>query len=314
MTLAEVIARARAQDMAVRADQVGPTASLLARMPAIEALLLRHRAEVDAEFRARGRGVVSSDEAPEGQVSLADYPKGFCGAIRDRMFDRLLADAEFRALAGRDVILKKVFVLLKGLYFQNALQLGNLYVDVANDTVDTRKPPVEWMPVGQAPYRNADDWPVVAEVGRRYYGVELYPNFHFPLAFPAVPWLAVRSSGRIDFFFAQEQVFLKDLGDGLWRARALLDDPAFAARRLPEECRRLLERACGANLREAFPIEYAEVDADTIRTKILPEFAALGRAGDAAAAGVAENYLQLVRAATARLARMNLRAGAGDGG
>ncbi|MFH1497422.1 MAG: hypothetical protein ABII82_06300 [Verrucomicrobiota bacterium] len=309
MTLAEVIQRARAQDMGVRADQVGPTRGLLARMAAIEALLRRHRAVVDAEFRERGRGVVSSDEAPEGQVSLADYPKGFCGVIRDRMFDRLVADAEFRALAGRDVILKKVFVLLKGLYFQNALQLGNLYVDVANDTVDVRKPPVEWMPVEQADYRNADDWPAVAEVGRRYYGVELYPNFHFPLAFPAVPWLAVRSSGRIDFFFAQEHLFLKDLGDGLRRARALLEDPGFAERRLPEACRRLLERACGANLREAFPIEYAEVDAEMIRTKVLPEFEALGRAGDAAAAGVVEHYLKLVRAATARLARMDLRAG-----
>jgi hypothetical protein len=41
------------------------------------------------------------------------------------------------------VVLKKVFVLLKGRYFQNALQLGNLYVDVANDTVDTAKPKLE---------------------------------------------------------------------------------------------------------------------------------------------------------------------------
>lgn len=76
---------------------------------------------------------------------------------------------------------------MKGCYFQNALQVGNLYIDVANDTVFTEKPKLEWARIEEVDYQNADDWPAVAAVGRRYYEVELYPNLRFPLAFPAAP-------------------------------------------------------------------------------------------------------------------------------
>jgi hypothetical protein len=137
--------------------------------------------------------------------------------------------------------------------------------------------------------------------------VELYPNFLFPLAFPVAPWFAVRASGRIDFFQAQNLVFLKDLGDGLRRARALLEDPAFSARPLPDTYRVLLERACGANLHAAFPLEFAPTDADGLRERILPEFAALAKQDDAAALASVQGYLRLMDEATLRLARLNLR-------
>ncbi|MBC8009522.1 MAG: hypothetical protein H7067_05455, partial [Burkholderiales bacterium] len=280
---------------------------LLPRIDAILARLAAHRAAVDEVFAKKRAGLGATATTTAGEAPLIRYPIGFCSAIRDQVFERLLDDREFHALVGPEVVFKKIFVLLKGRYFQNALQLGNLYVDVANDTVDLAKPKLEWLRIDEVDYENADDWPAVAAVGRRYYEIELYPNFLFPLAFPAAPYFAIRASGRIDFFQAQDLVFLKDLGDGFRRARALLDDPAFLARPLPEPYRALLEKACGGNLHAAFPLEFAPTDAYGLRERVLPEFAALDSQGNAAAATIVQNYLRLIADATRRLARLDLR-------
>jgi hypothetical protein len=307
VTLARAIESARSQDLRMQPDQDAGTRRLLANMPAIEERLRFHRAAVDEFFFARrdaARGTVSETA---GEATLAGYPLGFCHTIRDHVLERLLADESFRALIGPGVVLKKIFVLLKGIYFQNALQLGNLYVDVANDTVFIDKPKIEWLPVADVVFENADSWSSVAAVGRHYYEVELYPNFLFPLAFPSAPYFAIRSTGRIDLFQAQDILFMKDLGDGFPRARALLDDPAFLAQPLPDVYRRLIESSCGGNLHAAFPIEYAPTDAEGIRTGVLPEFAALAAQGDQGALTTIQHYRRLMQEATLRLARLNLR-------
>ncbi len=308
MTLVRAIESARAQDMRERRDQEAPTVRrLLPHMAAIVERLHFHRAAVDGVFFAKRDAKRRASTATAGEAGLADYPLGFCGAIRDQVVERLIADPQFRELIGPDVVLKKVFILLKGVYFQNALQLGNLYVDVANDTVSLDKPKIEWLRIAEVDYENADSWAAVAAVGRKYYEVELYPNFLFPLAFPSAPYFAIRASGRIDLFQAQNVIFLKDLGDGFKRAHALLDDSEFCARPLPEPYRRLVEEACGANLHAAFPLEYAPTDAEGIRTQVLPQFAALAKQGDATALATVEHYTRLMQEATLRLARMNLR-------
>jgi hypothetical protein len=308
VTLASVIENARAQDLRAQRDQETPTIRrLLPNIAAIVERLHVHRAAVDEVFFAKRTAQRSASSTTAGETSLADYPLGFCGAIRDQVAERLAADPLFREMIGPGVVLKKVFILLKGVYFQNALQLGNLYVDVANDTVFIDKPKVEWLRIEEVNYQNAEDWRAVAEVGRKYYEVELYPNFLFPLAFPSAPYFAIRASGRIDFFQAQNILFLKDLGDGMRRAMALLDDPGFTRRELPAPYRRLIETACGGNLHAAFPIEYAPAGIEALRTRVLPEFIALARQGDAAAVSAIEHYTRLMQEATLRLARMDLR-------
>lgn len=288
-----------------RQDQVTRTRLV----PAIDAILARlheHRLEVDREFQQRGAAVSPDFPVVVGEPSLASYPIGFCRQIRDRVWERALADEEFRALIGHDVILKKVFILLKGQYFQNAVQVGNLYVDVGNDTVWTEKPKLEWAPVADVEFENVDEWPRFNEVARRYLRVELYPNRLFPLGFAAAPFFAIRPNGRIDLFFAQDIIFLKDLGEGMRRARALLADEAFAARRLPEVYENLLRRACGANLLSAFPLEFAPAEPAAIRDGPVAEFVALGGQPPKQALGIVDRYLRLMVEATRRLTHFNL--------
>lgn len=311
MTLRDLIAEARGLDLRASPEQEATTRGrLLPRIDELLALLAVHRAAVDAEFfkKRAAQAPVADDAAPLGEARLASYPVGFCSEIRDAVWRRLPADPAFRALCGPEVAARRVFVLLRGRYFQNALQIGNLYVDVANDTVFPDKPKLEWARIEEVEFENADDWTRVAAVGRRYYGVELYPNLLFPLAFPVAPFFAVRSNGRVDLFHAQSVVFLKDLGDGLRRARALARSFAASGAGLPEPFERKIREACGGNLREAFPLEFAPTPAAELEARVFGEFDALAASTDGeAAARTADAYLRLVSQAARRLAALDLR-------
>lgn len=295
-----------AQDMRVFSDQERVTRErLIPKMEAIVARLGEHRAAVDAEFaekKARAQATVSA----MGEQSLASYPVGFCRQIRDQVWARATADGEFQRLIGRDVVVRPVFILLEGRFFQNAVQLGNLYVDVANDTVSVDEPRCEWMPISRVPYENVESWPQFAGVARRYLNVELYPNLLFPLAFPYAPYFAIRPGGRVDLLAVQPILLLKDLGDRMRRARALLTDPEFGARRLPDEYEQLIRRACGGNLAEAFPLEFSPSTPEEIRRGVVADFEMLATEKEENARPVVEKYLTLMTEATKRLAAMNL--------
>ncbi len=313
MSLAIASARGYAHDLRALTEQNTVTRTRL--LPAIDAIMDRlrdHRAAVDQEMEARRAALPPHQPATPGEPNLATYPVGFCRQIRDQVWDRALADPAFQALIGRDVILKKVFILLDGRYFQNAVQLGNLYVDVANDTVWTDKPKLEWKPISDVAYENADSWPRFAAVARRYLGVEVYPNLLFPFAFPTAPFFAIRPGGRIDFLFAQDIIFLKDIGEGMRRALALLADKSQMQRRLPAVYEDLLRSACSANLMGIFPLEFAPATPAAIRDGVVAEFIALRQQPPERALAMVEQYVGVITDATRRLLRMNLVPSAAD--
>jgi hypothetical protein len=302
-----IAARAHAQDLIRDPGQDRVTRQrLIPAMGAIVERLRLHRGAVDEEFLAkRAQASVDSSAVP-GELRLSAYPVGFCLPIRDQVWERALGDPFVQEAIGRETVVRKIFVLLKGRYFQNAVQLGNLYIDVANDTVWPDKPKIEWAELERVPYENVDRWAPLAAVARRYLNVELYPNFLFPLAFPVAPFFAIRPSGRIDLFLVQDILLLKDLGDGMRRAKELLDDANWMVRRLPAAYETLLRAACGANLHAAFPLEYAPVQPADLRTGVLAEFATLAAQPPERVAATIDQYLGLVADATKRLARLNL--------
>ena len=52
-----------------------------------------------------------------------------------------------REFIGKGGAFRSVWGVLREQYFQNAIQLGGLYVDVSNDTVVVTKPKVEILPI-----------------------------------------------------------------------------------------------------------------------------------------------------------------------
>jgi len=211
--LQQLVHLARSQDMAWHAGQEPLTASLLRpALPGILDTLGRLRRETDAW--------IARSAAPPS------YPVGFCAVIRDRVFDRLLRHPAAHRLTAAGLVLKKVFVILKDRYFQNAMQFGNLYIDVANDTVDPSKPWLEWMDVRDVPFENVGDLPTLIRIAESYHRCRAFPNLHFPLLAPVVPLLSVAEDGRLGLLHFQDGGFLKDLGGGLPQLRNWLAGPA----------------------------------------------------------------------------------------
>jgi hypothetical protein len=171
---------------------------------------------------------------------------------------------EVQRLLRSGVVLKKVFVILKGLYFQNAIQMGNLYIDVANDTVDPSKPWLEWMHVREVPYTNIGDFPTLISVAERYHQCRAYPNLFFPLLAPVVPLLAIRANGRLELLHFQDGGFLKDLPGGLHNLRSWLSGAAQTMDALPAEYVSALQSAFGSNDFSSFPFEYHPCSTDEV--------------------------------------------------
>jgi hypothetical protein len=241
--LHQLVDLARSQDMAWQAGQERLTAELLRpALPGILATLGRLRLETDAW--------ISRSAAPPS------YPVGFCAVIRDRVFEGLLRDPEVRRLTAAGLVLKKTFVILKDRYFQNAIQFGNLYLDVANDTVDPSKQWLEWMEVCDVPFDNIGELPSLIRVAESYHRCRAFPNVYFPLLAPVVPLLSITEDGRLGLLYFQDGGFLKDLARGLPQLHAWLAGPARDLPSLPPEYATQLQQACGANDFAAFPFEY----------------------------------------------------------
>lgn len=174
-----------------------PEAALTARflrpvLPALEALLLEIRAETDL---ALGR-----DAARYGKP----YPIGYCAEITHDVLARLGArlrqprHAGERALkafihAGGDG--RRVWGVLRGQYFQNALQIGGLYIDVANDTVDVRKPKIEILPMQESGFEAIRDAAHFAAIAEAYWGLRIVANHAVPSLAPLLPMIGVPAAG-----------------------------------------------------------------------------------------------------------------------
>lgn len=252
--LNQLVDLAMSQDMAWHAGQESLTTSLLRPiLPEIVDTLGRLRLRTDAW--------IAQSAAPPS------YPIGFCAVIRDRVFDGLLGDPLVQSLIAAGLVLKKVFVILKDRYFQNAMQFGNLYIDVANDTVDPAKPWLEWMDVREVPYENVGELPTLIRVAESYHRCRAFPNVFFPLLSPVVPLLLIAEDGRLGLLHFQDGGFLKDLAHGLPHLRSWLAGPAHLLPPLPEPYAAQLQRACGGNDFAVFPFEYRPCSFGEIATQ-----------------------------------------------
>lgn len=130
---------------------------------------------------------------------------------------------EFFAAGG---VLRLVWGALREQYFQNAMQLGSLYVDVANDTVVREKPPVEILPFQDCGLLAIRDFFHFAEIARRYWGGELYPNHLFPHLAPWFPWISVVPGTGVQLEAGNDYMIALTRQDGFRSAQQVLEQAA----------------------------------------------------------------------------------------
>ena len=172
---------------------------LLPVMAELEACLLHLRAELDP---------VLSQRLPD-KLGKA-YPMGQCLEISTAVHERLASMDEaglppaaasgLRALRGFQRAggsVRQVWGDLRGDYFQNAFQIGTLYVDVSNDTVTPTKPKVEILPFEQAELVAIRDFRHFSRLAARYWEETAYPNHVLPALAPYCPLIHVGADGRI---------------------------------------------------------------------------------------------------------------------
>ncbi|MGF7211961.1 hypothetical protein GGE65_006583 [Skermanella aerolata] len=101
-----------------------------------------------------------------------------------------------REFVGRGGAFHSIWGVLLEQYFQNAIQLGGLYVDVSNDTVVVTKPKVEILPIEVSGLVNVRDIAHFRQMAERYWGATIYANHLVPSLAPLLPMISA-SPGRL---------------------------------------------------------------------------------------------------------------------
>lgn len=232
---------------------------LIPALPAVEAALLDIRAETDARL-APGATARRGKAYPYGcchEITVDVIARLRGAAARRRSPGERALDAFFRS-GGRGTL---IWGALRGLYFQNAIQFGPLYVDVSNDTVDVNKPKVEIMPLAEAGFALIRDAAHFAEIAERYWDVQVYANTALPALAPLFPILIEDRSGCV-LLQSKTGYMMRLFGsDGFRRAEAWLREGPPPSEDLVRE----LRRHCPAEILSVSPTPGVEAAVDACR-------------------------------------------------
>ena len=156
---------------------------------------------------------------------LSVYPIGACKEIsfvvfemirrNPQMFQRSALNRlqEFREAGG---VFKRIWGSIRGVYFQNAMQVGSHYIDVANDTVDSTKPSTDQAPLEKSGFKNFETFGEYAAVRSSYTGDRVLRNNFIPALLPYRPLWMVNDVMRTIRIDAQSEPILRmiELGEG----------------------------------------------------------------------------------------------------
>lgn len=192
-------------------------------------------------WRLRDRFDAGIQESLNAHPRLSSYPTGFCLEITKGVMHLLNQEIAapttpvmqalrtFIAEGGRA---KRIWGNLRHQYFQNAMQLGSLYVDVANDSVDIRKPKIEILPMAESNLHPLQDFDAYTALAERYWKGRAYPNRYCPRIAPVFPMLLVFPDGKFQLHSCYQMMLYQNLlSDFALAERAILSG-AFADRRL----------------------------------------------------------------------------------
>lgn len=177
----------------------------------LEALLLMMRRKVDEPLK-QSQPLKLGKPYPLGQC--LEISQAFLHHLSNLSADELQNDdlkAAYDALqkftcSGGEF--RQVWGDLRGQYFQNAFIMGSWYVDVANDTVNPDKPPVEILPFPESGLRPIQNFAHFAVIAKRYWKAVCLPNLIYPELAPFFPLIVLQPNaapqlhGMFDYMIA----------------------------------------------------------------------------------------------------------------
>lgn len=179
------------------------------------------------------------------------YPIGYCDQITDYVLTQiyiLMGDPIVPGMSTLGQFVKKGGVLRKihgiqhGKYFQNGIQAGGLWIDVAGDTMDTTQPPVEICSMEASGFKNLDDFTTSGEVSESYWQCNVYPNDIFPFLAPFLPFVEVSKNGFVQMGHTTRGTFATNALADFRPAEDFIFKSRFSDRKLPPEIHKLIGR------------------------------------------------------------------------
>ena len=179
-------------------------------------------------------------------ATLDNYPIGYCFSITDSILKSVermgLENILGNVFDVDNLILKRIYIILDDKYFQNAIQMGTLYIDVANDTVDVKKEKVVVKHLKDVNYKNFGDFEHFAIVAERYLNVKLYPNKDFPEVFDIFPLIVYSESHGYNFFDYNATMFFKNVASNFELSEKFKKSEFYLNRNLPEDGKKFLKQ------------------------------------------------------------------------
>ena len=135
----------------------------------------------------------------------------------------------FNAFRKGGGVTRQVWGDLRGAFFQNAFQVGTLYVDVANDTVTATKPKVEILPFADAQLVPISDFRHFARLASLYWQDRIYPNHVLPELAPVCPLIHVTPNGSVRIAEATQYMVAMAQAKGFRASEEVLRDEPIPA-------------------------------------------------------------------------------------
>lgn len=202
-------------------------------------------------WRIRDQFDETVSETLKGHPRIANYPTGFCleisigvlqllnQAITSSATPVMRALNNFIANGGR---VKRIWGNLRHQYFQNAMQWGSLYVDVANDSVDRKKPKIEILPFAEANLHPINDYDSYAALAETYWKGKIYPNRYCPHLAPMFPLLLMYPNGKWQLHSCYQTMLFQSLVSDFELAEHAIFSGNYASRRIAEAELKLLQK------------------------------------------------------------------------
>ncbi|WP_339778516.1 hypothetical protein [uncultured Thalassospira sp.] len=183
------------------------------------------------------------------------YPKGYCleitKGVRDLLQNQIHNPTTPAMKALRDFcanggIAKRVWGNLRNNYFQNAFQIGNLYVDVANDTVNPSKPQIEILPWAKSGFYGIRDYNMYGKLAEKYWGGQVYANRYLPELAVMFPILFVNRYGELEMHANYQTILYRNMEQNFKLSEMYLFNRKNNLAPLPEQYHAFLQNAFGA--------------------------------------------------------------------
>jgi hypothetical protein len=149
------------------------------------------RKMIEAEVPDLTRHLINIRKVIDAKQNAPDYPNGYCGQITNCVFANLSRQEPIKRLQEEGVVFKKIWGIYDGA-FQNAMQLGHLFINAAGDTVDPKLAATRIQPIKTSGYRDIQTYSDYLDTAKNYWELEAVPNYVFPFVSGFLPYIFIR--------------------------------------------------------------------------------------------------------------------------